>query len=202
MIKRIALLIICLLSFPICAVAAPKTMADGQLFDAEYYGAIAPGANEFAKGDEFMLYVHYVNIGKPSGLLPYDIEMVAGDKSINTSKQNFPLPLNKWTQTVSEQGCPIFICYSTYNNIGDIRWKGKPTPDIFGEDAGELLWTAVCGYRTASGDSTGFHFLYPVTKMGKYVEGNIYKCIAGAHHYTDKKNCPFNPDICRVGTVD
>ena len=114
---------------------------------------------------------------------------------------SFPYPLHTWTLQTSAEGCPIYVIYTTYTNIGDIRWgTPSPTPDIFGPDGAGILWDTVVEFADAHG--CGFHFLYPVTKVGDYAEGTIYQCIAGAHYSTGGA-CPvFDPAICQVGTVD
>ncbi len=114
---------------------------------------------------------------------------------------SFPYPLHTWTLQTSAEGCPIYVIYTTYTNIGDIRWgTPSPTPDIFSPEDDSLIWNTVADYAIAHG--CGFHFLYPVTKVGDYAEGTIYQCIAGAHYSTGGA-CPvFDPAICQVGTVD
>lgn len=114
---------------------------------------------------------------------------------------SFPYPLHTWTLQTSAEGCPIYVIYTTYTNIGDIRWgTPSPTPDIFGPDGAGILWDTVVEFADAHG--CGFHFLYPVTKVGDYAEGTIYQCIAGAHYSTGGA-CPvFDPAICQVGTID
>ncbi|MDE6748703.1 MAG: hypothetical protein K2K21_06535 [Lachnospiraceae bacterium] len=51
--------------------AAPKTMPDGQIFDAQFYAQSYPDVAAVLGNDESMLYFHYVNMGKVEGRLPY-----------------------------------------------------------------------------------------------------------------------------------
>lgn len=51
--------------------AAPKTMPDGGVFDAEFYAATYPNVAEAVGTDENLLYQHYLLAGKAVGLLPY-----------------------------------------------------------------------------------------------------------------------------------
>ncbi len=55
---------------PFTALAAPKTMADGTVFDAEFYAKQYPDVAAVFGTDEAMLYSHYVNFGKKEGRLP------------------------------------------------------------------------------------------------------------------------------------
>lgn len=54
------------------AEAAPKTMADGGVFDAEFYATQYPDVAAIFGTDENMLYQHYVLCGKAEGRLPYN----------------------------------------------------------------------------------------------------------------------------------
>ena len=51
--------------------AAPKTMPDGQIFDAQFYAQNYPDVVAVLGNNESMLYSHYVNMGKVEGRLPY-----------------------------------------------------------------------------------------------------------------------------------
>lgn len=51
--------------------AAPKTMQDGQIFDAQFYAQNYPDVAAVFGNDESMLYFHYANMGKAEGRLPY-----------------------------------------------------------------------------------------------------------------------------------
>lgn len=54
------------------AFAAPKTMSDGQVFDAEFYANTYPDVKAAFGNDEAKLYEHYLKYGKAEGRLPYD----------------------------------------------------------------------------------------------------------------------------------
>ncbi len=53
------------------ALAAPKTMPDGNIFDAEFYAATYPDVAAVCGNNEALLYQHYVLCGKAEGRLPY-----------------------------------------------------------------------------------------------------------------------------------
>ena len=54
------------------AFAAPQQMADGNIFDAEFYAAAYPDVVAVFGTDANMLYMHYVLAGAAEGRLPYD----------------------------------------------------------------------------------------------------------------------------------
>ncbi|MBO4900279.1 MAG: hypothetical protein J5509_08295 [Lachnospiraceae bacterium] len=70
-ITALCLMILLTLSYSISAFAAPKTMSDGQLFDAEYYADNNPDVVKALGSTEEALYKHYIEHGKAEGRLPY-----------------------------------------------------------------------------------------------------------------------------------
>ena len=68
-ILTIALATVMLVGSTMCVNAAPKSMADGGVFDAEYYAANNPDVVAVFGTDENMLYQHYVLYGKQEGRL-------------------------------------------------------------------------------------------------------------------------------------
>lgn len=56
---------------PVVSHAAPQTMPDGTIFDAEYYAANNPDVVAVMGTDAANLYAHYVFFGKNEGRLPY-----------------------------------------------------------------------------------------------------------------------------------
>ena len=63
--------------------AAPKTMADGTVFDAEYYAETYPDVKAAFGNDEAALYNHYVNFGKAEGRQPVAPQAQATSNVIN-----------------------------------------------------------------------------------------------------------------------
>lgn len=63
--------IISLLACAQTAIAAPVQMADGQLFDLQYYAASNPDVVSVFGTDPNYLYLHYAVCGKAEGRLPY-----------------------------------------------------------------------------------------------------------------------------------
>lgn len=89
--------IVCIWCFilPIRVEAAPKTMNDGQIFDAEYYASTYPDIKAAYGNDETKLYQHYLAFGKAEGRLPYAAaeaipqsnDLVVGNKDETSEKQ-------------------------------------------------------------------------------------------------------------------
>lgn len=64
--------LVMVLCVPVISHAAPQTMPDGGIFDAEYYAAKNPDVVAAMGTDASMLYAHYVLFGKNEGRLPYE----------------------------------------------------------------------------------------------------------------------------------
>lgn len=62
------------LSLKMTAYAQPKTMTDGNVFDAEFYAETYPDVREALGNDETALYNHYVQYGKSEGRLACAVE--------------------------------------------------------------------------------------------------------------------------------
>ena len=77
--KRLTVLTLTLaiiLGSAMTANAAPKTMPDGQTFDAEFYAKSNPDVVAALGTDEATLYNHYVSYGKTEGRKPYLSEKI------------------------------------------------------------------------------------------------------------------------------
>ena len=64
-----ALILLCS-GMTVCA--APKVMADGGVFDPQFYAAFYPDVYAAFGNNENLLYQHYLRYGKAEGRLPYD----------------------------------------------------------------------------------------------------------------------------------
>ena len=64
-------LFVCIMAGGIKVSAAPRTMPDGGLFDAQYYAAQNPDVKSIFGTNEALLYQHYLLFGKNEGRLPY-----------------------------------------------------------------------------------------------------------------------------------
>ena len=89
----VALVSIMLSGMTVCA--APKTMPDGQTFDAEFYAKTYPDVVDALGNSESALYSHYVNYGKAEGRLPY--ANASKPQSTNTTGIPAGVTVNYWT---------------------------------------------------------------------------------------------------------
>ncbi len=79
----IALIFIIFSSTTLSTYAAPKTMADGTVFDAEFYAETYPDVKNALGTDEATLYNHYVSYGKAEGRMACastNTQAAAGDE--------------------------------------------------------------------------------------------------------------------------
>ncbi|MBR1440300.1 MAG: hypothetical protein IJ589_03650 [Lachnospiraceae bacterium] len=72
MLAALLVAVLCLGSTGMTAYAAPYKMADGNVFDAEYYANTYPDLKAAFGNDFNALYSHYVNNGKAEGRQAYD----------------------------------------------------------------------------------------------------------------------------------
>ena len=63
--------VVFMLEVPMQVHAAPKTMPDGNVFDAEFYANTYPDVKAAFGTDETALYNHYLMFGMKEGRLPY-----------------------------------------------------------------------------------------------------------------------------------
>lgn len=63
--------IVTIFSNSLAVFAAPKTMSDGTVFDADYYAKNNPDVVAVYGTDESALYQHYIDYGKKEGRLTY-----------------------------------------------------------------------------------------------------------------------------------
>ena len=71
--------------------AQPKTMADGTVFDAEYYASTYADVKAAFGNDEKALYNHYLQYGKAEGRLACASEKTAGTTFAGSLTDNFEL---------------------------------------------------------------------------------------------------------------
>lgn len=93
--------------------AAPKQMADGNMFDAEYYATNNPDVVAVLGNDEKALYNHYINSGKNEGRKPFAEETEVGSINVDSVVNNgLTLPV------IGQLG--VFNIDGTYNMIYDL----------------------------------------------------------------------------------
>lgn len=111
------------------ALAAPKTMPDGTIFDAEYYATNNPDVVAALGTDESVLYQHYVMFGKNEGRQPYavgtDLTSVEAQTPSSTALK---MPDGNWfdpifyaqayPDVVAVLGTDVNVLYAHYVNFG------------------------------------------------------------------------------------
>lgn len=102
--------------------AAPKTMSDGQTFDAEFYAETYPDVKQAVGTDEAALYNHYATYGKAEGRKPYaDAKsQTANTTSASTTSNAMKLPegvsLHYWTDA-EELGNGNYLQHPLYIDL-------------------------------------------------------------------------------------
>lgn len=97
----IAALIIGLSTSVMSVDAAPKTMPDGTVFDAEYYAETYPDVAKAIGNDETSLYNHYVQYGKAEGRKAVADTAKATDNTAKASQQDSKSSANTTKATKS-----------------------------------------------------------------------------------------------------
>ena len=147
--------------------AAPKTMPDGQTFDAEFYAKNNPDVVAALGKDEAALYNHYVTYGKIEGRKPY--------ADAQTGKNQATVDVNYWTD---------------YEDLGNgqllqhpLQWEvltpgGEVTDAMVIEMAKDCAPTGTEWGKETAYDLQGY-------KKGNGVAKRGYACGAFAYWLTD-----------------
>lgn len=113
--------------------AAPQRMADGQIFDPEFYAQIYPDVSAALGTDTAALYQHYVNYGKAEGRLPY---------SSASEQAAIPLVCNDFDSATN-----VLRTFAYINFQSPVAW-GNPT---IGENV--LRWFFADGFIKVAWDA-------------------------------------------------
>ena len=116
--------------------AAPKTMPDGTVFDAEFYAETYPDVKDAVGSDEPALYDHYVNYGKAEGRKPVadaKVTAVANDKKESagkTAKSDAKTIEKAASTTASQNAAAGGMCWksATGSKYHSIDHCGKMNP--------------------------------------------------------------------------
>ena len=99
---------------PTSAQAAPKTMPDGTVFDAEYYAANNPDVVAALGNSEDMLYLHYTMFGRAEGRLP----VAPGNTSAQADGFDAAYYAARYPDVVAALGSDPAILRAHYNAFG------------------------------------------------------------------------------------
>ena len=156
-----ALMVVC--NSTVCF-AAPQTMADGTIFDAEYYAAKNPDVVAVMGTDANTLYAHYSLFGRNEGRLPYDGAVALPVKRSNVS------------ESLAQARYDVF-----YNNFGVDIYTNDPAvffdADYYLANYPELAVTVGTDYRALFNHYINIgRFEGRTVRMGVYPErGNLDK---------------------------
>ena len=168
--KRLTVLTLTLaiiLGSAMTANAAPKTMPDGQTFDAEFYAKSNPDVVDALGTDEATLYNHYVSYGKTEGRKPY--------ADAQTEKTQGTVDVNYWTD---------------YEDLGDgtclqhpLQWEVL-TP---GAEITDTMVITMAKDVAPSGTEWGYETYYDTISnvTGRNIAKRGQGCLAFAYWLTD-----------------
>ena len=114
-----AVISILVLGSSITVYAQPKTMADGNIFDAEFYAETYEDVKEALGEDEEILYQHYLEHGKKEGRLPYDEAEVS--KS-NTTKNKTKTAQKQDNATQGQKSGSTVVDKAIDTTTGEMVW--------------------------------------------------------------------------------
>ncbi len=128
--------------------AAPATMPDGQVFDAEFYAKTYPDVVAVLGTDAAALYKHYQTYGKKEGRLPYAPGTETGTKPAAATTATQPAGVPATASKMADGGWfdPAFYAL-TYPDV--VKALGKDTAVLYkhyltyGKKEGRLPYAAV-----------------------------------------------------------
>lgn len=147
--------------------AAPKTMPDGQTFDAEFYAKNNPDVVAALGKDEAALYNHYVTYGKTEGRKPY--------ADAQTEKTQGTVDVNYWTD---------------YEDLGNGEYLQHPLQWEVLTPGGEVTDTMVIAMAkdvAPTGTEWGYETYYDTISdvKGRNIAKRGEGCLAFAYWLTD-----------------
>lgn len=167
-----AILSIVMLSGMVLTVeAAPKTMPDGGVFDAQYYATQYPDVAAVFGTDENMLYMHYTLCGKAEGRLPYNpvaTAPVANNDAAYAAAVNATLKPTDSTYFELKTALPgTYITFGTYEQDNKKKNGQEPIEWLVLENNGESLLViskyVLDGQSYSNAYDTYAYQPYPVT---------------------------------------
>lgn len=122
------------------------------------------------------------------------------------SNEPCPYQLGVWTVETTAYRLHVYVLYTTtYGNTSEMLYSAENSYQLFKENSGGGTAFVKDMSRQVSDLHLGgvYHYVYPVTKIGTYVEGTVYKMTAGVHLSTNPNGCPnFGTGICQPGKFD
>ncbi|MBR1470412.1 MAG: NPCBM/NEW2 domain-containing protein [Lachnospiraceae bacterium] len=166
------------------AMAAPKTMPDGNTFDAAFYASTYPDVAAVFGGDEELLYHHYLTCGKAEGRLPY---APGGSASVSTGNNVQTMPdggkfdatyyASTYPDIKAVLGTDANALYAHYINCGKAEGRRPYAPGAVSANYAATELLSLKAYETKN---HGMNFYkkgqsFPGTYSDIY--GNEYQCV-------------------------
>ncbi len=124
--------------------AAPAIMADGSIFDAEYYAQTNPDVVGVLGNDAAVLYNHYVSNGKAEGRAPHDPSL---DVSALTSSAAYIAAVDATLRPTDSTYLQLktalpgtYITFGTYEQDNNLKNGQEPIEWLVLENDGESLF--------------------------------------------------------------
>lgn len=144
--------------------AAPKTMADGGVFDPEYYAQQNPDVVAALGTDENILYQHYLTNGKNEGRLPYESNVSAATVK-RTRKYIFS------SASTRNNLIEKLLNYQNKNNTVILQEMSDGTINITQTVAGKNAFVFVNTGKPTGLSSGGYTYINTASTNGKV--GNV-----------------------------
>ncbi len=124
--------------------AAPVIMADGSIFDAEYYAQANPDVVGVLGNDAAVLYNHYVSNGKAEGRAPHDPSL---NVSTLTASAAYAATINATLRPTDSNYLQLktalpgtYITFGTYEQDNNLKNGQEPIEWLVLENDGESLF--------------------------------------------------------------
>lgn len=185
--KRIvSILLTVLLTVGVCNTvkAAPKTMKNGDIFDAEVYAALYPDVVAAYGKNESKLYNHYKKYGKREGRIAYipGTEQVVQQNTVAIANESNNIAFNG--EKIIRRGTSVmgYDCILSQKN-----YNGFSVDDCFQTSSGVYVRSGsyICKFFDSKGDGTpGQYVLWGISfnEPLKYANGPVPP-ILGVHYW-------------------
>jgi hypothetical protein len=161
---------------PVSALAAPKQMPDGTVFDPQYYAQMYPDVVAAIGTDENALYNHYVQFGKAEGRKPY-ADATAPQQAANQAAAGVPAasPVTNKILALKSSYPDGATWTSTSSYTTQSTYSGMRSTATACQGFCYLVQDAVFGKQNYKRHKTGISD-YVRKQVGK---GNSYRMIQG-----------------------
>ena len=163
--------IVMLSGMALTAEAAPKTMPDGGIFDAEFYAQTYPDVAAAFGTDETMLYMHYTLCGKLEGRLPHNpavaVPTVNNDAAYAAAVNATLRPTDSTYFELKTALPGTYITFGTYEQDNKKKNGQEPIEWLVLENNGESILViskyALDGQPYSNAYDTYAYKPYPIT---------------------------------------